>query len=100
MANARFGAPQRFGAMTKDGKGEAVGGITLMLKGANTSKVIKDVQQRMEEVKKILPKGLKIHAYLDRSGFIAVKVLAELPENARIVIKGSYYIKSAKLIME
>ncbi len=42
--------------MTKDGKGEAVGGITLMLKGANTSQVIKDVQQRMEEVKKYYPK--------------------------------------------
>lgn len=70
VASVRFGAPQRFGAMTKDGKGEAVGGITLMLKGANTSKVIKDVQQRMEEVKKILPKGLKIHAYLDRSVLI------------------------------
>ncbi len=33
-------------------------------------------------------------------GFIAVNLMADLPENARIVINGSYYIKSAKLIME
>ena len=41
--------------MTKDGKGEAVGGITLMLKGANSSAVIKEVKNRVAEVQKSLP---------------------------------------------
>lgn len=71
VADVNISYPPRFGAMTKDGKGEAVGGITLMLKGANSAKVIKDVKQRIEKVKKTLPQGVKIHAYLDRSELIS-----------------------------
>ncbi|HPE56178.1 MAG TPA: CusA/CzcA family heavy metal efflux RND transporter [Bacteroidales bacterium] len=70
VADVQISSPPRYGAMTKDGKGEAVGGITLMLKGANTAKVIKEVKTRMEEVKKTLPDGLKVHAYLDRARLI------------------------------
>ncbi len=71
VAEVKIGAPPRFGAMTKDGKGEAVGGITLMLKGANSSQVIKEVRERVEIVQNSLPKGLKIHPYLDRSELIS-----------------------------
>jgi len=71
VADVKIGAPPRFGAMTKDGKGEAVGGITLMLKGANTSMVISDVKERIEVVQKSLPRGLEIHPYLDRSELIS-----------------------------
>ena len=71
VAEVNLGAPPRFGAMTKDGKGEAVGGITLMLKGANTSQVIKAVKERVEIVQKTLPEGLRIHPYLDRSDLIS-----------------------------
>ncbi len=71
VAEVTVGAPPRFGAMTKDGKGEAVGGITLMLKGANTSQVIEAVKERVEIVQKTLPEGLRIHPYLDRSKLIS-----------------------------
>ncbi len=70
VAAVTFGAPVRFGAMTKDGKGEAVGGITLMLRGANSAQVINDVKTRIAKVQEILPKGLVIHPYLDRSALI------------------------------
>lgn len=70
VAEVNISSPPRYGAMTKDGKGEAVGGITLMLKGANTARVIKEVKTRMDEVKKTLPEGLKVHAYLDRARLI------------------------------
>ena len=70
VAEVSVGAPVRFGAMTKDGKGEAVGGITLMLKGANTAKVIRDVKERVDQVQQSLPEGLVIKAYLDRSELI------------------------------
>ncbi|MBN2350517.1 MAG: CusA/CzcA family heavy metal efflux RND transporter [Bacteroidales bacterium] len=66
-----YGHAPRFGAMTKDGKGEAVGGITLMLKGANASQVLKKVKERVETVQKILPEGISIEPYLDRSQFVA-----------------------------
>jgi len=71
VGEVSFGWPTRFGAMTKDGKGETVGGITLMLRGANSAAVIADVKARMERVKEVLPKGLTVHAYLDRSVLIS-----------------------------
>lgn len=67
VAEVRFGHAKRYGTMTMDGKGEVVGGITLMLKGANSSQTIKKVQERIELVKKSLPEGLDIYPYLDRS---------------------------------
>ena len=71
VAEVKFGFPPRFGAMTMDGKGETVGGITLMLKGANSSEAIKNVQNRVAEVQKSLPDGITIEPYLDRSTLVA-----------------------------
>ncbi len=70
VAVVQFGHAPRFGAMTKNGKGEAVGGITLMLKGANSSKVIKEVKSRIEKVQTNLPEGISINPYLDRSELV------------------------------
>lgn len=67
VATVKWGSPKRLGAMTMDGKGEAVGGITLMLKGANSSEAIASVHKRVEEVKKSLPEGIDLYPYLDRS---------------------------------
>jgi heavy metal efflux system protein len=67
VAEVRFGSAKRYGAMTMDGKGEVVGGITLMLKGANSSQTISHVHDRIERIKKSLPEGLDIYPYLDRS---------------------------------
>ncbi|MEA3479634.1 MAG: CusA/CzcA family heavy metal efflux RND transporter [Bacteroidota bacterium] len=89
IAEVKIGAPPRFGAMTKDGKGEAVGGITLMLKGANSAQVIKDVEKRIKHVEKMLPEGIKIHAYLNRAKLISktIKtVRTNLIEGGLIVI--------------
>lgn len=70
VAQVKMGSPKRFGAMTKDGKGEVVGGITLMLKGGNTSEVLDLVQERVAQIQSTLPPGLKIQPYLDRSSLI------------------------------
>lgn len=70
IATVKIGYAPRFGAMTKDGKGEAAGGITLMLKGDNSSKVIARVKERMAKIEKMLPPGLEIRPYLDRSEMI------------------------------
>jgi cobalt-zinc-cadmium resistance protein CzcA len=89
VADVSISSPPRFGAMTKDGKGEAVGGITLMLKGANTSKTIKEVKQRVERIQKSLPEGLEIKPYLDRSALIKktiYTVAKNLAEGGLIVI--------------
>ncbi|HPE97726.1 MAG: efflux RND transporter permease subunit [Chitinophagales bacterium] len=70
VATVGFGSPQRYGAMTMDGQGEVVGGITLMLKGANSSEAIRNVKERIEEVEASLPEGVHIYPYLDRSELV------------------------------
>lgn len=70
IGSVGIGSPKRFGAMTMDGKGEAVGGIALMLKGTNSSQAIANVHERIEEIKKSLPVGVGIYPYLDRSTLV------------------------------
>jgi cobalt-zinc-cadmium resistance protein CzcA len=70
IASVKWGAAPRFGALTKNGTGEAVGGITMMLKGANSSRVIGEVKKRVEMIHQSLPEGIYIEPYLDRSELI------------------------------
>ncbi len=83
-----FGNQMRYGAFTQDGQ-EAVGGMILMLKGANPNSVIQNVQERMKKVQKSLPEGLEIKPFLDRSSLIertTSTVKTNLLEGALIVI--------------
>ncbi len=89
VAKVQFGHAVKYGAFTKDGKGEGVGGMILMLKGANSNKVIADVKTRMAEIEKTLPEGVKIEPFLDRSNLVAKTtdtVSTNLMEGALIVI--------------
>jgi len=70
VAKVKFGSFVRYGAFTKNGKGEAVGGIVMMLKGENSNDVIKLVKERMTLIEKSLPEGVKIKSFLDRSKLI------------------------------
>ncbi|TAE50659.1 MAG: efflux RND transporter permease subunit, partial [Bacteroidetes bacterium] len=65
VAEVRYGYAPRFGALTRNGEGEAAGGITLMLKGANSNEVIGRVKERISQVEKTLPEGVVIKSYLD-----------------------------------
>ena len=89
VANARFGQAVRYGAMTKDDKGETVGGIVLMLKGENSREISLLVEKRIREIEKTLPEGLEIKVFLDRSELIdrAINTVKNnLLEGALIVI--------------
>lgn len=66
VAEINTGFATRYGAMTYNDKGEVSGAIVMMLKGANSNDVIKNVQQRIEEIKKTLPEGIVIEPFLDR----------------------------------
>jgi heavy metal efflux system protein len=70
VATVQFGHAVRYGAMTRNGEGEAVGGIVLLLKGESAQKVVIEVKKRIEEIQKSLPEGVKIIAYIDRSKLI------------------------------
>ncbi len=70
VAVVRDGFPPRYGAMTRNGEGETVGGITLMLKGANSDAVISTVRDKVDQLAEVLPEGVSLHAYLDRSELV------------------------------
>ncbi|UKJ08757.1 CusA/CzcA family heavy metal efflux RND transporter [Solitalea lacus] len=89
IAEVRFGSPVRYGAMTRNANGEVVGGIVMMLKGANSSKVIASVKARVEQIEKNLPEGVTIEPYLDRTKLVDKAigtVTKNLAEGALIVI--------------
>lgn len=89
VATMEIGYAPRFGAMTKNGLGEAVGGITLMLKDANSSTTIGRVQERIERIQSSLPQGVSIKPYLDRSDLVGRTtrtVMKNLIEGGLIVI--------------
>jgi cobalt-zinc-cadmium resistance protein CzcA len=89
IAEVKRGYPPRYGAMTMDGNGETVGGITLMLKGGNSSEAIRNVHDRVLQVQQSLPTGLTIDPYLDRSVLVGKTirtVSTNLIEGGLIVI--------------
>lgn len=89
VADVHYGSAVRYGALTQDGEGEVVGGLVMMLKGANSNDVIVRVKERMAEIQKSLPEGVTIEALLDRSKLIAQTtgtVSTNLIEGALIVI--------------
>jgi cobalt-zinc-cadmium resistance protein CzcA len=89
VAKVQFGHGVRYGAATRNGKGEVVTGIVMMLKGANSSAVINDVKDKIEQIKKTLPEGVTIEPYLDRKKLVdrAIgTVTTNLMEGALIVI--------------
>ncbi|MCX2744179.1 CusA/CzcA family heavy metal efflux RND transporter [Mangrovivirga sp. M17] len=89
ISTVKYGHSIRYGVLTKDGQGEAVGGMILMLKGANSNEVIDAVKARMKEIEKSLPKGVSIEPFLDRSELISnttSTVSRNLIEGALIVI--------------
>jgi cobalt-zinc-cadmium resistance protein CzcA len=71
IAEVRFGHANRFGAITGNGQGEKVLGQIMMLKNANSNKVISEVKSRVAELQKTLPEGVFINPVLERSELIA-----------------------------
>lgn len=89
VANVQYGSSIRYGATTKDGKGEAVSGMVMMLKGANSAEVVTLVKEKMEQIRKSLPEGVAVEPFLDRTKLVnnAIgTVQKNLLEGALIVI--------------
>lgn len=89
FAEIREGSSPRFGAMTIDGEGEAVGGIALMLKGENAFAVTQRIEERVAEIQETLPDGVTIEPYLNRADLVGrtIKtVTTNLIEGGLIVI--------------
>lgn len=74
VAAVRIGSLTRYGAVTKDGEGEAVQGLVLSLRGADASSIVANVRQRLEELKPSLPQGVTLNVFYDRSELIGKAV--------------------------
>ena len=89
VAEVREGVALRYGAATKDGKGEIVCGMALMLKGENSKAVNDRVKEKMVQINKTLPEGVVAEAFIDRGKLVdnAIgTVTKNLLEGALIVI--------------
>ncbi len=70
VAEVRVGAMPREGAVTRDGKGESVAGMVIMLKDENGKQVADRVKQRLAEIERTLPKGLSLAPFYDQTEVI------------------------------
>jgi cobalt-zinc-cadmium resistance protein CzcA len=70
VATVRMGSLTRYGAVTKNGTAEAVQGLVIALRGADASKVVAGIKERLAEVQATLPKGVTIAPFYDRSDLI------------------------------
>ncbi len=89
VATVQLGSSIRFGAVTKDGDGEEVSGMAMMLKGENSAEVVARVKDKMEQIKRSLPEGVEIEAFMDRTKLVDKAigtVQTNLIEGALIVI--------------
>lgn len=89
VAEVRFGNATRYGALTYNGEQQVSGALVLMLKGANSNEVIRNVKERIEEIKKTLPEGVTIEPFIDRTKMVnnAISTVSQnLMEGALIVV--------------
>ncbi len=89
VAEVSYGSSVRYGALTNNGHGEVVGGIVMMRKGENSSKVVERVKERIKEISAQLPEGIVIEPIIDRSNFVGraiSTVVRNLLEGALIVM--------------
>ena len=70
VAVVGIGNLTRYGAVTKDGSGEAVEGLVLSLRGADANAIVKAVRERLESLKSSLPEGVTLKPFYDRSDLV------------------------------
>ncbi len=89
IAELRTGHAVRYGAVLYNNETEVAGAVVMMLKGGNSSKVIKAVKERIKQIEKTLPEGVMIEPFLDRTKMVnnAIgTVKTNLLEGALIVV--------------
>jgi cobalt-zinc-cadmium resistance protein CzcA len=89
VAKVNIGFATRYGAMCYNDEGEVAGAVVMMLKGANSSEVISNVKERVEQIQKNLPEGVIIEPFLDRTKMVnnaMGTVATNLLEGALIVL--------------
>lgn len=71
VAEVSIGSLTRYGAVTKDGKGEAVEGLVLGLRGANARDVVRDIEQTLQDISASLPDDVRIDVFYNRGDLVS-----------------------------
>jgi cobalt-zinc-cadmium resistance protein CzcA len=71
VAGVDYGPEIRQGAVTRDGRGEVVSGIVMMRRGENSREVVRHVRERVAEINRSLPEGVKVTPYYDQTDLVA-----------------------------
>lgn len=74
VATVQMGGELRLGIFDENGNGEVVGGVVVSRYGANAEEVINNVKQKMKEVEKGLPQGIKFKVAYDRNDLIQASI--------------------------
>jgi len=89
VATVSIGHAIRYGAMCYNDEGEVAGAVVMMIKGGNSSEVIKNIKKEIEKIQHTLPEGVIIEPFLDRTKMVnnAISTVStNLMEGALIVI--------------
>ena len=88
VAEVKIGALTRYGAVTKDGKGEAVTGLVLSLRGANARQTIIDIEKKLAEISPGFPQGVEINVFYNRGKLVdkAVNTVAKALLEAIVLV--------------
>src|SRR5436190_3025378 len=89
VASVTVTSQLRYGAVTRDGKGEALSAVIQMLKGANGRQVVDRVMARLDEIKPLLPRGVHIRAFYNQGEVVertTRTVFRNLIEGALLVV--------------
>ena len=83
VAEVKEGHEIRRGAVTAEGRGEAVLGLGFMLMGENSRELTRRLEARLEEVRRTLPRGVKVTPVYSRSELVN-RVLHTVSENLMV----------------
>jgi cobalt-zinc-cadmium resistance protein CzcA len=94
LAEVRIGALTRYGTVTQDGKGEAVQGLVLAMRGANAQSVVDQIRARLQEIGAGLPAGTTISTFYDRGNLVerAVSTVSKALLEATVLVIVLLYI--------
>ncbi|NOT85934.1 MAG: efflux RND transporter permease subunit [Methylococcaceae bacterium] len=70
VAEVKIGALTRYGAVSKNGEGEAVTGLVLSLRGANARQTIVGIEEKLAEISKGFPKGVTAKVFYNRGNLV------------------------------
>lgn len=95
VARTVFAPRVRQGAVTRDGRGEVVTGVVMMLMGENSRAVAQRVREKMDEIRQALPKGVEVDSYYDRTALVR-KTIATVEKN---LVEGGVLVIAVLLVL-